>query len=70
MRTRPFPREGLVRLRHILAPEGPVPVSKSTWYSWITQGRVPPPIKPTPRIAMWRAEDVWKLMGGDHGQES
>jgi hypothetical protein len=26
-----FPKSGLVRLRAILAPAGPIPVSKSTW---------------------------------------
>lgn len=64
MHKRPFPTEGLVRLDEILAPNGPLPVARSTWYAWISQGKVPEPIKPSPRVSMWRASDVWKLVGG------
>ena len=56
-----FPKSGLVRLSAILAPNGPIPVSKSTWWAGMKSGRFPKPIKLTERVTVWRAEDVLKL---------
>ena len=36
-----FPTSGLVRLKEILAPRGPIPVSKSTWWLGVKTGRFP-----------------------------
>lgn len=66
-----FPRVGLVRLSSILAPTGPIPVSKSTWWLGVRTGRFPQPVKLGGRITAWRAEDVWNLIdrdGADHGE--
>jgi prophage regulatory protein len=49
---------GLLRLKDILAPKGPIPVSKSTWWSYVRSGLAPKPIKIGPKITAWRAEDV------------
>jgi predicted DNA-binding transcriptional regulator AlpA len=57
-----FPSEGLVRLRAILAPAGPIPVSRSAWWSGCRTGRYPKPVKLGPRITAWRAEDINKLI--------
>jgi len=57
-----FPRAGHVRLSAILAPSGPIPVSKSTWWLGVKQGRYPQPLKLGPRITVWRAEDIWSLI--------
>lgn len=57
-----FPETGFVRLRAILAPVGPIPVSKSTWWLGIKDGRFPKPVKLGPRITVWRAEDVRQLL--------
>lgn len=56
--------EKLLRLKAILAPEGPVPVSKSTWWAGVKDGRFPKPIKLGPRITVWRAEDIRRLLCG------
>ncbi len=56
-----FPRTGLVRLRAILAPQGPIPVSKSTWWEGVRTGRYPKPLKLGPRVTVWRAEDIRAL---------
>ena len=40
-----LPETGFLRLRAILAPAGPIPVSKSTWWQGIKDGRFPKPIK-------------------------
>ena len=56
-----FPRTGLVRLSQILAPEGPIPVSRSTWWAGIKDGRFPQPLKLGPRTTVWRVEDIRAL---------
>jgi prophage regulatory protein len=64
----PFPETGLVRLSGILAPIGPIPVSKSTWWAGVRSGRFPTPLKLGPRTTVWRAEDIRSLFdGGDLG---
>ncbi len=57
-----FPRTGFVRLSSILSPKGPLPVSKSTWWLGVKQGRYPQPMKLGPRVTVWRAEDIWFLI--------
>jgi predicted DNA-binding transcriptional regulator AlpA len=57
-----FPKTGFVRLKQILAPGGPIPVSKSTWWAGVSSGRYPQPVKLGPRITAWRAEDIIDLI--------
>ena len=46
----------------ILAPNGPIPVSKSTWWLGVKTGRFPKPVKLGPRITGWHAEDIRTLI--------
>jgi prophage regulatory protein len=62
-----FPRTGFVRLTAILAPAGPIPVGRTTWWEGVRTGRYPRPLKLGPRITVWRAEDIHKLI--DKGAE-
>ena len=39
-----------------------VPVARSTWWSWVSSGRAPSPIKLGPRITVWRSEDIREFM--------
>jgi prophage regulatory protein len=57
-----LPKTGFVRLSSILAPHGPIPVSKSTWWAGIKAGRFPKPVKLGPRITAWRVEDIRTLI--------
>lgn len=57
-----FPTTGFVRLSAIIAPNGPIPVSKSTWWAGIKDGRFPKPVKLGPRITAWRVEDIRSLI--------
>jgi predicted DNA-binding transcriptional regulator AlpA len=57
-----FPSTGLVRLHSILAPNGPVPVGRTTWWEGVKSGRFPKPLKLGPRITAWRAEDINHLI--------
>ena len=61
-----FPRTGLVRLSQILAPAGPIPISKSTWWKGIKEGRFPQPQKLGPRTTVWKVEDIRRLFE-EHG---
>ena len=61
MPTPPFPLTGFVRLSSILAPKGPIPVSKSTWWQGVKDGRFPKPYKLGPRTTVWKAEDIRSL---------
>jgi prophage regulatory protein len=57
-----LPNTGFVRLHDILAPHGPIPVSKSTWWAGVKDGRYPKPVKLGPRITAWRWEDIRTLI--------
>lgn len=57
-----FPTTGFVRLSAILAPNGPIPVSKSTWWAGIKDGRFPKPVKLGQRITAWRVDDIRSLI--------
>ena len=57
-----LPETGFVRLRTILGPAGPIPVSKSTWWAGVHSGRFPRPIKLGPRLTAWRVEDIRALI--------
>ena len=57
-----LPDTGFVRLASILAPRGPIPVSKSTWWLGVKTGRFPQPVKLGPRTTAWRVEDIRRLI--------
>lgn len=61
-RSGSFPAMGLVRLSSILAPGGPIPVSRSAWWLGVRTGRYPQPVKLGPRMTAWRAEDIHTLI--------
>ena len=52
--TRKFclPETGFIRLKNIIAPNGPIPVSKSTWWAGVKSKRFPQPIKLGPKITL------------------
>lgn len=52
----------LLRLRDIVAPDGPIPVSKSTWWAGVRTGRFPRSVKIGPRITAWREHDIRDLI--------
>ncbi|KRS12064.1 helix-turn-helix transcriptional regulator [Roseovarius indicus] len=52
----------LLRVQEIIAPNGPIPVGKSTWWEGVKSGRFPQPIKLGPRITVWREEDIESLL--------
>jgi prophage regulatory protein len=57
-----LPETGFIRLKNIIAPYGPIPVSKSTWWAGVKSKRFPQPIKIGPKITAWRVEDIRALI--------
>jgi predicted DNA-binding transcriptional regulator AlpA len=57
-----LPPTGFVRLASILAPRGPIPVGRSTWWAGIKTGRFPKPVKLGPRTTAWKVEDIRRLI--------
>ena len=59
--TTDFPQTGFLRLKDIIAPLGPIPVSKSTWWQGVKDGRFPKPQKLGARITVWKVEEIRAL---------
>ena len=57
-----LPETGFIRLKNIIAPHGPIPVSKSTWWAGVKSGRFPQPVKLGPKVTAWRVEDIRALI--------
>ena len=66
--TTKFPTSGFVRLSQILGPNGPIPVSKSTWWQGVKDGRFPQPRKLGPRTTVWLANDIRALFEGENNE--
>ncbi|MTI08703.1 helix-turn-helix transcriptional regulator [Curvivirga aplysinae] len=58
-----LPETGFLRLPDVLKF---FPVSKSTWWSGIKEGRYPKPVKLGDRISAWRVEDIRQLILDHH----
>jgi prophage regulatory protein len=57
-----LPATGFVRLNGIIAPRGPLPIGRSTWWDGVRTGRFPQPVKLGPKTTAWRVEDVRELI--------
>jgi len=56
------PSDRLLRLCQILAPDGPIPVSKSTWWAKVRSKEYPAGLRLGPRITAWRESDILNLI--------
>ena len=57
-----LPETGFIRIKNIIAPDGPIPVSRSTWWAGVKSKRYPQPVKLGPKITAWRVEDIRDLI--------
>ena len=55
-----IPETGFLRLSQVLQI---IPVSKSSWYAGVAEGRYPKPIPLGPRAKAYRASDIRELVG-------
>jgi len=65
--TSKLPETGFVRLAQIIGDKKRdipplLPISKTTWWKGIHEGRFPKPIKIGPRVSVWLVEDIKALM--------
>ena len=54
-----LPNTGFIRLSEILKL---IPVSRSTWWAGVADGRFPKPVKLSQNITAWRVEDIRALI--------
>lgn len=54
-----FPEYGFVRLKQVLKV---IPVSRSTWWAWVKDGKAPQPVKLGPKTTAWKVEDIRALI--------
>ena len=59
-----LPETGFVRLPEVLKV---FPVSKSTWWGGVKDGRFPKGVKLSEKITAWRVEDIKELISS-HGK--
>jgi predicted DNA-binding transcriptional regulator AlpA len=62
-----LPETGFLRITHILGNPKTntppiIPVSKSTWWAGVKEGRFPKSIKLGPHTTVWRVEDIRRLI--------
>ena len=51
--------DALLRLDAILAPKGPLPISRSGWWAGVKSGEFPEPaVRRSKRLTLWRGADV------------
>lgn len=62
VQTDSLPRSGYVRLQFIIAPDGPLPFGRSTWWRGVKSGRFPKPVKLGPNTTAWKVEEIRKLI--------
>jgi prophage regulatory protein len=69
-----LPETGFLRLRQIIGdlkadpPVPPlIPVSRSTWWAGVASVRFPQPLKLSPGVTVWRAEDIRALIAQPRG---
>jgi predicted DNA-binding transcriptional regulator AlpA len=62
----PFlPEDGFVRLRQIIGDKSTpaiIPVSRSTWWAGVREGRFPKSVKLGKRTTAWRVRDIRALI--------
>lgn len=51
--------DGFFRLPQVLAL---IPISKSTWWKWVREGKAPQGTKIGPRITVWRESEIKGLV--------
>lgn len=39
-----------------------IPISRSTWWLWVKDGKAPQPVKLGPKITAWKTQDIHKLI--------
>ena len=62
-------KSGFIRLELIIAPKGPLPIGRSTWWRKVNSGHFPKPVKLGPNTTAWKVEDIRALIDSLAAQE-
>lgn len=54
-----FPQTGFVRVHQIIQV---IPISRSSWWRWVKEGKAPKGIKLGEKTTVWKAEDIHALL--------
>lgn len=54
----------LRRVDQLIAPKGPLPISRSTFWNWVRDGKLPPGLRLSARVTCWRVGDIQRLIAG------
>ena len=46
-----------------------IPVSAATWWAGVKSGRYPKPLKLSPRVTVWKVEDIRALIASASGEK-
>ena len=65
-----LPDDSLVRLKAIIGPGNPVPISRSTWFAWRKANKAPAAVMLSPKVAAYRVGDVKELVRGENANTS
>jgi predicted DNA-binding transcriptional regulator AlpA len=60
-----LPAEGFLRVNQIVGSNGDpaiIPISKSSWWAGVRDGRFPKPIKLGKRTTVWKVTDIRRLI--------
>lgn len=60
-----LPKEGFLRLNQIIGSKTApaiIPISKSSWWAGVKEGRFPQPVKLGKRTTVWRISDIRSLI--------
>ena len=60
-----LPKEGFLRLNQIVGNETTpaiIPISRSSWWAGVKEGRFPQPVKLGKRTTVWRISDIRLLI--------
>lgn len=65
MHCQDIPATGYLRQAQLVGPI--LPIGATTLWRWVKEGKFPKPIKLSPRVTAWRAEDVREWMARQQG---
>jgi len=65
-----LPETGFLRINKIIGDKTTpaiIPISKSSWWAGVKDGRFPKPVKLGRRTTAWRVSDIMTLINNGHG---
>ncbi len=54
--------DALRRVDQLIAPKGPLPISRSTFWSWVKSGKLPRGLRLSDRVTCWRVGDIQEIL--------